>query len=73
MFIGSKSDSTVFDVFKIGLENLIREMGMPTAVTFTTEGASMTAKAVDLTKRVDLLKVTFKLKEGTTGEAWTRS
>ena len=69
MFIGSKSDSTVFDVFKIGLENLIREMGMPTAVTFTTEGASMTAKAVDLTKRVDLLKVTFKLKEGTTAES----
>ena len=64
MFIGSKSDSTVFDVFKIGLENLIREMGMPTAVTFTTANATMVAKAPDLTKRVDLLKVTFDLRDG---------
>ncbi|MBX3180430.1 MAG: PilT/PilU family type 4a pilus ATPase [Candidatus Hydrogenedentes bacterium] len=64
MFIGSKSDSTVFDVFKIGLENLIREMGMPTAVTFTTANATMVAKAPDLTRRVDVLKVTFDLRDG---------
>lgn len=69
MFIGSKSDSTVFDVFRIGLENLIREMGMPTAVTFTTEGATMVAKAPDMTKRVDLLKVTFKMKDGSALES----
>jgi len=68
MFIGSKSDSTIFDVFKIGLENLIREMGMPTAVTFTMAEASMIAKAADLTKRVDVLKVSFKTKDGSTSE-----
>jgi len=65
MFIGSKTDSTVFDVFKIGLESLIREMGMPTELKFTTKAAVMTAKATDFTKRVDTLQIRFKVKEGT--------
>lgn len=69
MFIGSKSDSTVFDVFKIGLENLIHQMGMPTAVTFSTENATMVAKAPEMTKRVDVLKVTFSVKADATQEA----
>ena len=69
MFIGSKSDSTVFDVFKIGLENLILQMGMPTAVTFKTDNAVMIAKAPDMTKRIDVLKVTFTMREDATAEA----
>lgn len=69
MFIGSKSTSTVFDIFRIGLENLIREMGMPAAVTFSAGDARMTAKAPDLTKRVDVLKIIFPVKEDTTAEA----
>lgn len=69
MFIGSKSDSTIFDVFKIGLENLIHEMGMPTAITFTTGDTVMTAKAPDLTKRVDVLRVSFTVRADATLEA----
>jgi len=69
MFIGSKTDSTVFDVFKIGLESLIREMGMPTALKFKTNIAVMTVKAADMTKRVDNLQIKFQVKEGTTLEA----
>ena len=69
MFIGSKSDSTVFDVFKIGLENLILQMGMPTGVTFKTDNATMIAKAPDMTKRIDVLKVTFNMRDGATADA----
>ena len=69
MFIGSKTTSTIFDVFKIGLESLIREMGMPTELTYSTKIAVMTAKAADITKRVDHLKIRFIVKEGTTVEA----
>ena len=69
MFIGSKSDSTVFDVFKIGLENLILQMGMPTAVNYKAGDSTMVAKAPDITKRVDLLRITFPLREGATAEA----
>lgn len=69
MFIGSKTDSTVFDVFKIGIESLVREMGMPTALKFKTDIAVMTVKAADMTKRVDNLQIKFQVKEGTTLEA----
>lgn len=68
MFIGSKTDSTLFDVFKIGLESLVREMGMPTEIKFVTKLAVMTAKAEDMLKRVDNLQIRFKVKEGTTLE-----
>lgn len=68
MFIGSKSDSTIFDVFKIGLESLIREMGMPTELLFSTDIAEMTAKAADMNKRIDFLQIRFAPKEGTTLE-----
>jgi twitching motility protein PilT len=69
MFIGSKTNSTVFDVFNIGLTSLIREMGMPTALKFSTNLAIMTVKAAEITKRVDNLQIKFKVKEGTTEEA----
>ncbi len=69
MFIGSKTDSTIFNVFEIGLESLIREMGMPTAVKFAAGKTTMTAKAADIMKRVDQLQVKFKVKEDATLEA----
>ncbi len=68
MFIGSQSTSTILDVFRIGLTEVIRQCGAPAEVKFKTKGCVITAKAPDLTKRVDFMQVSFPVKEGTDPE-----
>jgi len=65
VFIGSKSSNTVFDVFRIGLTELIRQVGMPKEVHLTTRNCEMSAKGADLGKRVDVLRISFPLRPGT--------
>jgi len=64
MFLGSKSSDTVFNVFDIGLHELIQESGMPAEVHFKTRDCEMHAKGADLSKRIDNLQISFSLKEG---------
>ena len=64
MYIGSKSDSTLLQIFKIGLEELIRSMGLPAELRYVTQGCEMFAQAEDFQKRVDLLRIVFPMKEG---------
>ncbi|HPO11856.1 MAG TPA: PilT/PilU family type 4a pilus ATPase [Candidatus Hydrogenedentes bacterium] len=68
MFIGSQSTSTILDVFRTGLQEVIRQCGTPAEVKFKTKGCAISAKAPDLTKRVDFMQVSFPLKEGTDPE-----
>ena len=65
MFIGSRRESTILDVFQIGLSELIRETGLPEEVEYQAPGCVMFARAVDFNKRVDLLRVTFEVKPET--------
>jgi len=64
MFIGSRSSDTILDIFRVGMNELIRETGLPEEVLFTSPVIEMTAKAPDFTKRIDNLKITFAYKPG---------
>jgi hypothetical protein len=48
MFIGSQSTSTILDILRIGLHEVIRATGIPSEVKISTEGCSLVAKSSDL-------------------------
>lgn len=64
MFIGSRANDTILDVFRIGLMELIKKVGLPREVVYKTEGCTIRARAQDLGKRIDNLRLSFDLKEG---------
>jgi len=68
VFIGSRSTSTILDIFRIGLKEVIRQAGAPSSVRLQTEVCTISAKAEDLTKRIDQFFISFKLREGVTEE-----
>lgn len=63
MFIGSQSNSTILDVFRIGMHEVIRQCGNPSEVHFKAPGCSIHAKAADLSKRVDYMMVSFIMRD----------
>ncbi len=73
MFIGSQSTSTILDVFRIGLHEVVRQCGTPSEVRFRTDHATIHAKAPDLTRRVDLMQITFDAKPEATPDALTNA
>ena len=68
MFIGSQSTSTILDVFETGMQATIREAGLPAELSFTSEGCKIFAKGLDLSKRIDLMQITFDVKQDTSLE-----
>jgi twitching motility protein PilT len=64
MLIGSKSSDTILDVFRVGIMELTRQSGLPEEAHFKARGCDMFAKASDLSKRVDSLRIVFSLKPG---------
>lgn len=64
MLIGSQSSSTLMDVFRIGMTEVIRATGLPQEAVFDTRGCSLVVKGKDLANRVDSLRIIFTLKEG---------
>ncbi|MCA1902866.1 MAG: Flp pilus assembly complex ATPase component TadA, partial [Candidatus Hydrogenedens sp.] len=65
MYIGSQSTSTILDILRIGLHEVIRATGIPSEVKITTEGCSIVVKSTDLSRKVDSMQITFNLKEST--------
>jgi twitching motility protein PilT len=65
MFIGSRSTNTILDIFDIGVHESMRASGVPDDVWIGTEHCEMQIKAVDIRKRVDMLRIQFGHKEGT--------
>ncbi len=65
MFIGSNSKSTVLDVFRTGVSELIRQVGHPTEVACKSAHAEVVARSADFGSRVDVLRLAFPIKEGT--------
>jgi twitching motility protein PilT len=63
MNIGSKAKSTIFDVFHIGMKSVMREMGLPSELVYSSECCSMTAEGKDLSKNIDKLIIRFKARE----------
>lgn len=66
MLIGSQSKSTIIDIFFTGLKAVLREMGLPTKLTYNTDGCAMMASGDDLSKKIDRLRIKFDVKEETT-------
>ena len=69
MVIGTRSSNTVFDVFHIAATQLIRQTGPPKDFEVATENCRLYAKADNIQKRVDSLRVAFTPKDGVTAEA----
>ena len=64
MFLGSQTTSTIFDVFRTGYDELYRISGLPQEICYKTDGYEMRARAADMSKRVDVLKISFALSSG---------
>jgi len=64
MLIGSKTTDTILDVFKVGFTELYRASGLPQEVQYAANGLEMVAKGADLSKRIDLLRLSFSIKSG---------
>ena len=71
MVIGTNSQSTILDIFKTGVNEVIRKMGVPVELTLKNPYASITARSQDMAKRVEHYAIEFKYKEGVDPEQIT--
>ncbi|HOE66431.1 MAG TPA: PilT/PilU family type 4a pilus ATPase [Candidatus Hydrogenedentes bacterium] len=63
MVIGTNSRSTLFDVFHTGVRAVIKDLGVPEEVRFTTAHCTLLARANDMSKKVDQIRIEFHLKD----------
>lgn len=68
MFIGSKSTSTILDIFHLGVKAILRDQGLPEKVRFETKGCVLYIKGQDCKQRLDKVRIKFVHKEGVTAE-----
>jgi len=61
--IGTNSNSTLFDVFKTGIDEVIRKNGMPEKLTFKTPQCELTARSKEFDKKVEMLRISFGVNE----------
>jgi len=71
MFIGSQSTSTLIDIFRIGLRELMRDVGLVCEVRFACAHCRIHAKSPDLSKSVERFQVIFPIKEDLDGNQTT--
>ena len=64
LVIGTNSKSTIFDVFRIGVREIVRMQGHPEELELTTKNCSVFARAKDIDKKVDFTRIEFAVKEG---------
>lgn len=64
LVIGTNSKSTLLDVFKTGVHEVIRKAGQPAELTIKTKGATMYARSKEFGKRVDYYRIDYSTKEG---------
>ncbi len=64
MLIGSQSTSSLMDVFRIGMTEVIRATGLPNEAMFETRGCSLAVKGKDLSNRIDTLRIIFTPRDG---------
>ena len=69
MVIGTNSRNTIFEVFRTGVHEVVRKMGLPVDLTLSSGNAELVAKSADFSKRVDYLRIDFPIKEGTDPDA----
>lgn len=64
MVIGSNSRNTIFEVFRTGVHETIRKMGLPVEMTFKADHTEMVARSKDFSKRVEYYRIEYPLREG---------
>src|SRR5690242_665729 len=65
MVIGTNSRNTIFEVFRTGVHEVVRKMGLPVEISFAADHTEMVAKSADFAKRVEYFRIDFPIKEGT--------
>lgn len=65
MVIGTNSRNTIFEVFRTGVHEVVRKMGLPVEVSLASDHTEMVAKSTDFGKRVEYFRIDFPVKEGT--------
>ncbi len=73
MLIGSQSKSTILDVLRVGLHEVIRATGVPSEVKIENEDCMITAKSNDLSKKIDVMQIVFYSKESADPNAIARA
>jgi len=68
MFIGTRSTSTIMDVVHVGVQELIRQAGIPSEVLFVTQHCRIYVQSAAMKTRVDRWRVEFDVKEGVSPE-----
>ena len=63
MLIGSQTTSTLLDVFRIGMEEIIRATGLPTEAEFKTHNCTIEVHGKDLNTRIDEMHIHFTPRE----------
>jgi len=69
MVIGTNSRDTIFDVFRTGVHEIVRKMGLPVELSLTADRVTVIAKSSDFAKRVEYVRVDFPLKESADPDA----
>ena len=69
MLIGSQSTSTILDVFRTGITEMIRATGLPEEAIFNTEGCKIYVKGKNIGNKIDVMRITFSLRSGASKEA----
>ena len=65
MVIGTNSRNTIFEVFRTGVHEVVRKMGLPVEISLAADHTEMVAKSTDFGKRVEYFRIDFPVKEGT--------
>ncbi len=69
LVIGTNSQSTIFDVFRTGVHEVIRKMGLPVELAFKADHTEMVARSKEFGKRVDYYRIDFPVKDGVDADA----
>jgi twitching motility protein PilT len=69
LVIGTNSRSTIFDVFRTGVNEVVRKMGLPVELTIKADHTEIVAKSKDFTKRIEFYRIDFPVKDGACSEA----
>jgi len=64
MFIGTKSTTTLMEVFRTGVSETIRESGLPEDISYKTVDCEIQARGADMGRQVDVLRIAFRTRNG---------
>jgi twitching motility protein PilT len=69
MFIGTKTSTSLLEVFRIGMTETVREAGMPDEISYKTTDCEIQARGADMAKQVDVLRIAFRTGNGADADA----